>query len=289
MIPQAVAVSFAALGDPSGRAFGRVRVWGTVGFLVVVVSFPRLLGWLQERWDAAPTEAVSEPGLVLLFPLTALLYAVAVLCARAIPRGGAESLRAERGDWRALFRHRPVVILLLLSLLAYLSLQGPMGLFPLLIRAEGGSMETVGNLWVLMLALEIPLVLYTGATVARLGPRGLLLVGVLSGGVRWTVCGFSDDLTAIYAVQILHGVTVAGLVIGGPLYLEAAVPERLRSTAQAYLGMSVGIAGIASNAGAGWLLEHVGARAPYVAGGLGALVCALLMLATLPPPERPAE
>lgn len=290
VIPQAVAVSFAALGDPSGRSFGRVRVWGTVGFLATVVAFPRALDRLQEAWGAAATPSVSEPGLGILFPLTALLMGSAALCAVGIPRGGAESLRAARGDWRALLRHRPVRILLALSLLAYLSLQGPMGLFPLLIRSQGGSMQTVGDLWILMLALEIPLVLYTGATVARVGPRGLLLIGVASGGIRWTVCGFSDNTTAIYAVQILHGVTVAGLVIGGPLYLEAAVPERLRSTAQALLAMvGVGIGGIASNTGAGWLLEHVGPRAPYVAGGLGALLCALLLVGVLPPPERPAD
>ncbi len=290
VIPQAVAVSFAALGDPSGRSFGRVRVWGTVGFLVAVVTFPRALDRLQEAWGTPATESISEPGLGILFPLTALFMGAAALCARAIPRGGAISLRAERGDWRALVRHRPVWILLLLLILAYLSLQGPMGLFPLLIRSQGGSMQTVGDLWVLMLALEIPLVLYTGATVARVGPRGLLFIGVASGGLRWTVCGFSDNITAIYAVQILHGVTVAGLVIGGPLYLEAAVPERLRSTAQALLAMvGVGIGGIASNTGAGWLLEHVGPRAPYVAGGLGALLCALLLVLVLPPPERPAD
>lgn len=236
------------------------------------------------------TESISEPGLGILFPLTALLMGAAALCALPIPRAGAVSLRAARGDWRALIHHRPVWILLALAVLAYLSLQGPMGLFPLLIRSQGGSMQTVGDLWVVMLALEIPLVLYTGATVARVGPRGLLFIGVASGGVRWTVCGFSDSTAAIYAVQILHGVTVAGLVIGGPLYLEAAVPERLRSTAQALLAMvGVGIGGIASNAGAGWLLEHVGPRAPYMAGGLGALLCALLLVSVLPPPERPVD
>jgi MFS family permease len=149
-------------------------------------------------------------------------------------------------------------------------------------------METVGNLWVLMVALEIPLVLYTGAALQRLGPRGLLFIGIAAGGVRWTVCGFAESSAAIYAVQILHGVTVAGLIIGAPLYLEAAVPERLRSTAQGLLAMvGVGLGGIASNATAGWLLEHVGPRAPYIAGGLTALACAALLPWVLPRAERP--
>ena len=52
-------LSLAALGDPSARAFGRVRVWGTVGFLIMVVGFPRGLEWLQTTrdWSATPGAA----------------------------------------------------------------------------------------------------------------------------------------------------------------------------------------------------------------------------------------
>ena len=287
-IPQAVAVSFAAQPDAGARGFGRVRVWGTVGFLLLVVAFPRVLDALQSArgWEA--TAAVSEPGLELMFVVAAAVFALAAAVTLAVPRGGQESLRARRGDWRLLLRHRPVVILLPLLVLAYLSLQGPMGLFPLLIRSRGGTMETVGNLWILMLTLEIPLLFYTGVLADRLGPRGLLVLGVLAGGVRWTVCGFVEGTVAVYAVQVLHGVIVTGLVVGGPLYLEASVPEHLRSTAQGMLAMvGVGLGGVASNALAGWLIENVGPTAPYAAGGIGALVCGALILLLLPEPHRP--
>jgi MFS family permease len=100
------------------------------------------------------------------------------------------------------------------------------------------------------------------------------------------VSGISDDLTVIYSVQMLHGVMVAGLLLGGPLYLDAVVPERLRSTGQALLSMvGMGIGGIVSNAGSGWLLEHVGPNAPYVVGGVGALAIGSLVFWILPSPE----
>jgi PPP family 3-phenylpropionic acid transporter len=290
VIPQTVAVSFAARPEHGARGFGRVRVWGTVGFLLLVVGFPRWLDRLQATRGWSGGDGVSEPGLGIMFPATAAICVAAAAVAFSVPRGGEEALRAGRGDWHALIRHRPVLILLALAVLAYGSLQGPMGLFPLLIRSRGGSMQTVGNLWVLMLVLEIPLVLYTGVVAERLGPRALLVIGTVAGGVRWLVCGFADATPAVYAVQILHGVTVAGLVIGGPLYLEEAVPRQLRSTAQALLAMiGVGLGGVASNAGAGWLLEHVGPQAPYRVGGAGALVCGALILWLLPHPRRPAS
>ena len=84
-------------------------------------------------------------------------------------------------------------------------------------------------------------------------------------------------------------VLVAGLVIGAPLYVEAVVPERLRSTGQAMLAMiGISVGGISSNLGAGALLEHLGPDAPYVAGGIGALVLGCLLPLIIPPAVRAA-
>jgi MFS family permease len=177
---------------------------------------------------------------------------------------------------------------LIFVLAAYTCVQGPMIFFPVFVRSHGGSPDAVSEMWVLMLLLEVPLLAWLGTGVKRLGARGVLATGVFAAGVRWTVCGFAPSLAWVYPVQILHGLVVAGLVIGGPLYVDAVVPERLRSTGQGLLavaGMSVG--GIASNLASGWLLERVGPWAPYAAGGLGALLLAALLPVLLPAPRRP--
>jgi PPP family 3-phenylpropionic acid transporter len=284
LIPSTVSVTLALARNAGRHAFGFARVWGTVGFLGLVVGFPHLLDRLQAaRGLSASPDGPSEPGLEVMFPFTAAVVMIGALLTLALPRTPELGLRAPRGDWRRLLRNRPFVRLLLFALFAYLFLQGPMSLFPVFVRAHGGDMHTVSNMWILMLALEIPLVAFSGASLERVGARGLLAIGVLCGGVRWLVCGFSEDLAWIYPVQILHGVVVAGLVIGGPLYVEAVVPERLRSTGQGLLAMvGVSIGGISSQVSAGWLLEHVGSDAPYAVGGIGALVLACLVPVLLP-------
>lgn len=290
LIPSAVSVTLALAKGGGPHAFGFARVWGTVGFLALVVSFPRILDAVQaSRGLVAAPGGPSEPGLELMFPVTSGIVAVGALLVLVLPRTRELSLRAERGDWRRLLRHGPFVRLLGWALLSYLCLQGPMSLFPLYVRAQGGDMHTVSNMWILMLLTEIPLIALSGASLERLGPRGLLATGVLAGGLRWAVCGFVEDLYWIHAVQILHGVVVAGLVIGGPLYVEVVVPERLRSTGQGMLAMvGVSVGGISSQLSAGWLLEHLGAHAPYAVGGLGALLMGALVPFVLPPPSQPA-
>ena len=290
IIPAAVSVTFALARVERARAFGRIRVWGTIGFLLLVVGFPRFLDWFQADRGLAPrADGASEPGLEVMFPITAALVAVGGLFALALPRGGEMALRAPKGDWRRLFRHPPFVRLLGFTLAAYFCLHGPMSIFPIFVRSLGGTLDSVSNMWILMLTLEIPLVAFAGASLARVGARGLLAIGVLAGGVRWTACGVLGDLASIYPFQILHGVVVAGLVIGGPLYVEAVVPERLRSTGQGVLAMvGVSVGAITSTLGSGYLLEHAGPRAPYLVGGIGALVLAALVPLWLPPVTRPA-
>jgi MFS family permease len=220
-----------------------------------------------------------------MVPATAAFAAAAALVGAWLPRGGAVALRAARGRWRALLGEPAVLRLLLVSLGGHLCLQGPQGMFAILIRTHGGDIGTIGGMWVMMLLLEIPLVSLSGAGLTRFGARALIAIGVLAGGVRWTACALTDHLGVLYAAQLLHGVVVAGLLLGGPLYLELVVPPALRSTAQSLLGMlGVGVGGIVSNAAAGWLLEHAGPNAPFLAGGIGALVLGAAVAFILPTP-----
>jgi MFS family permease len=266
-----------------------MRVWGTVGFLLLGVGFPPLLHRLQAaRGLARAPGGPSEPGLEVMFPITAGVVLIGGLIALLLPRSGEMALRAPRGDWRRLLRHRPFVRLLAFSLFAYACLQGPMSIFPIYVRSLGGTLDSVSQMWILMLALEVPLVFFSGSSIARIGARGLLGVGVLAGGVRWTACGLAPDLAFAFPFQLLHGVVVAGLVVGGPLYVEAVVPERLRATGQGMLAMvGVSIGAVASQLGTGALLELGGPRAPYLVGGMGALTLVALLPWLLPPVARP--
>ena len=83
-------------------------------------------------------------------------------------------------------------------------------------------------------------VVIAGDAGRRLGPRGVIAIGLAAASLRWGISGFSDNLGWVYAAQALHGVTVWGVVIGIPLYADRIMPARLRSTGQSLLAM-VGI------------------------------------------------
>ncbi|MBI2963250.1 MAG: MFS transporter [Deltaproteobacteria bacterium] len=289
VVPLIVSVTLGALGDGALHRFGLTRVWGTVGFLVLVVVFPPALHRVQAIRGLEPqVGGPAEPGLALMFPVASVLMLAAVLAARVIPERKELALHARRGDWLELRRHAPFVRALGFAFCASLFLQGPMSLFPLYVRARGGGLDSLSRMWILMLLPEIPLVAFAGTALRRVGPRGLLALGVAAGGLRWLVCGLVSDRRAIYATQLLHGVTVAGLGVGGPLYVESVVPSGLRSTGQGLNAVAgVGVGAIVSNVAAGWLMDHVSTTAPFLVGGAGALALAALTPVLLPPPRRP--
>lgn len=288
VFPMMTSVSLAILRDAGRHAFGHVRVWGTVGYFILILSFP----WMLQVFSLAPQNGASAPGasqpaLGLMFPITAALVLVAAAIALFLPQKGAVALRAARGDWRELIRNRAFVRFLVFSLLAHFLMHGPMWLFPLFVRSRGGDLGTIRDMWVLMLLVEIPLVLMTGSGLKRLGARGLLAFGVLIGGLRWALCALITDPTLLFAVQALHGATVVGLNLGSPLYLDLVAPEKLRSTAQGVLSMvGSGVAGMASNISAGWLLDRGGIDLLYLICGTGALALGGLAWLILPAADR---
>ena len=110
----------------------------------------------------------------MMFFVTAGLVFVSALVGLFLPRAGMVALRAAKGDWRSLFKNRAVVRFLFFVLAVYILQAGPMWLFPVYVRARGGDLNTIRQMWILMLIIEIPLVISSGAGLKRLGPRGLL-------------------------------------------------------------------------------------------------------------------
>jgi PPP family 3-phenylpropionic acid transporter len=284
VFPLMTSVSLAILRDAGRHAFGRVRAWGTVGYFALVLIFPWAISIYRELGQLKTTTSdVSQPGLGLMFPLTAALVLVSAGIAFLLPKTGAVSLRAARGDWRELLRNSAFLRFLGFALVAHFLMHGPMWLFPIFVRSRGGDLTTIRNIWILMLIVEIPLVLSTGSGLKRLGARGMLIAGVTIGGLRWALSALSTDPVIFFAVQALHGVTVVGLNLGSPLYLDVVAPEKLRSTAQGILSMvGSGLAGILSNFTAGWLVDRGGTDFLYLSCGIGSLALGILSLWILP-------
>lgn len=259
----ASSLSFAVLGAGGAARFGRLRVWGTVGYLVMILAFPSLL----TRMGGDASVVGSTRGLELIFPVAATLCMSAALVLFRVPRSEAVTVRARREDLGALLRSSSYLRLLVMAFLAFGLLSGPIVLFPVFVAERGGTIETVSRLWIPMLLLEVPLVWFAGAGLRRIGARGLIAAGIALDGARWLITALTPSLFWVFGIQLLHGAVVVGLIIGMQLYVEGEVPARLRATGQTVLGTVMSIGAVLSHLWAGAALEHLGADAPYFISG----------------------
>ena len=94
----------------------------------------------------------------------------------------------------------------------------------------------------------------------------------------------------MWPAQMLHGVVIAGFLIGGAIYVEQVVPERLRSTGQAGLAVvGISFATAVSAVSTGTLMDLGTVETPFWVGGIGGLGLAFAAIWLLPKPQKMPE
>ncbi|HEX3883648.1 MAG TPA: MFS transporter [Stellaceae bacterium] len=257
LMPLGDSITLAAVRQ-EGLDYGRVRVWGSVSFIIAAAGSGVIL-------SGAPGNRV----LALVLGATFLLLAA---CA-ALPRAPVEP--GTRARWTALgqFAADPRFWLFIAAASALQSShQVYYGFGTLNWRSLGFSDPVIGCLWAEGVVAEIALFWVGARLAARLGPRGLLALSGLGGIVRWSLAGLLPGLGAAAVLQLLHGLTFGAGHLGAMYYLARTVPANAAASAQAlYAAISAGLGSGLVMLGAGALYADFGGRAYLFMAGLSAL------------------
>jgi PPP family 3-phenylpropionic acid transporter len=252
LMPLGDSITLAAVRH-DGLDYGRVRLWGSVSFVVAAVASGALLAG-----------AAGNRVLALILGAMALLLAA---CA-ALP--SARSPPATRARWSALGRFaadRRFWLFVAAASALQSSHQLYYGFGTLYWRSLGFSDPVIGCLWAEGVVAEIGLFWLGGRLAARLGPLGLMALSGVAGIVRWSLAGLATNLAAAAAVQLLHALTFGAGHLGAMLHLSRTVPASAAASAQAvYAAVSAGLGSGLVMLGAGALYAGLGGRAyPFMA------------------------
>jgi len=247
LMPLGDSVTLAAVRQ-EGLDYGKVRVWGSLSFIVAAVGSGLLLA-------GAPGSRV----LVLVLGASFLLVAA---CAAIPARATGPATRAR---WAALgrFAADPSFWLFVAAASALQSShQLYYGFGTLYWRSLGFSDPTIGCLWGEGVVAEIALFWAGKRLAARLGPRGLMALSGLGGILRWGLAGILPGLPAAVALQLLHGLTFGAGHLGAMYYLARTVPASAAASAQAlYAAVSAGLGSGLVMLAAGALYARFGGQA----------------------------
>jgi sugar phosphate permease len=142
-----------------------------------------------------------------------------------------------------------------------------------------------------------------GGVLIRLGWKITMIVGILGHAARFLVFAFfADSIPTIIAVQLLHGIAYAFFFATVYIFVDAAFPKDVRSSAQGLFNLLIlGIGNVAASflfPSLMGVLTHPGADgAPavdysklfLVPSGMAILAALILALFFRPPEKGPRE
>ena len=212
----------------AGLDYGRVRVWGSVAFILASVAGGVMLA--------------SHPGdevlLLVLGASTLVLLACLALPFSPGPGGGRSHLSGARVVMRDLRFWNFVGAAAALQA----SHQVYYGFGTLYWRSLDFSDATIGLLWAEGVLAEIVLFWRGEWLAARFGPVGLMMLGGAAGILRWTLAGWLSGLPSVAALQLLHAFTFGASHLGAMHFLSRNVPLSAAASAQSiYAAVSSGL------------------------------------------------
>jgi MFS transporter, PPP family, 3-phenylpropionic acid transporter len=233
LMPLGDSITLAAVRT-GGLDYGRVRVWGSVSFILASVGSGALLAL------NSPGRLADNQILLLVLAASAVLVAACIGIPQAATRAA-----IIRSRWAALGRlvaDRRFWLFVASAAALQSSHQLHYGFGTLYWRGLGFSDAVIGLLWAEGVVAEIVLFWYSAPLVARFGPLGLMALGGAAGILRWSLMGVVPGLGAAAGLQLLHALTFGASHLGAMHFMARSVPPGVAASAQSlYAALSAGL------------------------------------------------
>jgi PPP family 3-phenylpropionic acid transporter len=247
----------------SGGSFARVRLFGSIGF----VLSSSLFGISVAKIDRA---TVVVP-LCLMAGYFAWSLGIRARCASASPPSPLSGLR--------LLADRDLAIVLAASCLHWIACAPFHGTFSIHVQALGLPPIVVGLAAGLGVLAETAFMYFYPRFANRIAAKYLLFVAFIASSARWTGMALVDRPELIILLSLLHGLTFGAFYVASVAYVSSRAAPQLRASAQAlFVSATFGIGGLIGYLSSGVGYDALGGHRLFAAAGLVELLPAWLIL-----------
>ncbi|MGI6257692.1 MAG: MFS transporter [Anaerovoracaceae bacterium] len=237
----------------SGQSFGRVRLWGAVGFATGVFL---------------SAYAAEEVGLWILFPSYAFCYLLAALIIYRISKkrtlDGGVKPATEKKRYRDLAGNKRLWALIASAFFLCGTNVANNTYFSFLYIEGGGTLAGVGLAFLLMAGSEAPFMAFTGKLSSRFSLERMILLAMVLSVFRFAWYSTGPGYIALLTTFFLQGAVNGIILVEFVRYISKLVEQSYISVAvAAYYSISASGSTIVCQLAGGWMLDIFGPPGVY--------------------------
>ncbi len=239
--------------------YGLLRLWGSVGYIVVVMLAGWLLDWL---------------GLGMVPWIGVVMLGLVVVVSLRLKEAPQPLAHQDKPSMRNLIRRREIIAFLVSACMMIAAHTALYIFFSLYMAQLGYSNVMIGLMWTLGVIAEIAFFFYQAPIFRRFGVQRLMLFSLAVGVVRFLLVGLgAESLLLLLLAQVLHGITFATHHSSSVMTLQRWFSGPLQARGQAlFISVSYGLGGTLGGIGFSYVWEHSGPEAVYVSAAVVVLV-----------------
>lgn len=243
-LPLVEAMTLSHLGERID-GYGRIRLWGSIGFILMVVGLGYAFDHVSIAW---------LPWAVMAVMLGIVAFARVIPEAEILPHAGDHV-----SVWDVL--KRPEVASLLAACLLMAVTHGPYYIFYSIYLVDHGyDKSTVGWLWALGVICEIGIFLIIPRIFARVTPRRLILASFALAVLRFLLIAWGvESAWVVWGAQTLHAFTFGTYHAAAVALIHQHFRGRHQARGQAlYTSISYGVGGTIGGLASGLTWDTLG-------------------------------
>lgn len=238
--------------------YGKLRLWGSVGFILLVVLSGQLLDW--RGIELMPWIALAMLGLVW----------IASLRMQESPQ---VHMQTDTPSVISLLQRREVIAFFMSTFLMIAAHSSLYVFYSLYLAQIGYSNTVIGLMWSLGVVAEIGFFFYQAPIFRRFGVQKLMMASLLFAVVRFVMIGFcATSLFWLLIAQILHAATFGVHHSASVAMLQRWFSGALQARGQAlFISISYGLGGTLGGLILSVLWDTFGPQVVYLIAAMFAL------------------
>ncbi len=258
-LPQFEVNTFEHLGKSYIEKYSKIRVWGSLGFILTVF----ILGLLIQHY-----------GITILPYSISILFLMLWFSSLLVVEAQVHQNHLDKPGFWSLIKQRKVVVLLIVIFLIQLSHGAYYSFFSIFLQEYGYSKTLTGFLWSISVIAEVIAFLLMGKIIHYFGIRKIFVFSLIATSIRWLMVAFFVDYPVIMLFsQLFHAASFGIFHVSCVYMINDYFSPYHKSKGQAlYVSIGFGLGGALGSYLAGLKWEQWGGSNVFLVFSLFSLL-----------------